>query len=193
VSQQINLLAPAKARLALPIALGVTAMLAVAVVLVVRSSHSELSHVREQADASRQQVAELKAAFEKAQQRQSIAASGAKLEDEVAVMRSRAAAAADLLGQVDSGSLGQRGGYSPVFQALASTADDSVWITGVAARGARNVSITGVALTNEAALQYSRRVADALRTQGVTFRSLELKPVNSPTGATAPAVGFKLS
>jgi hypothetical protein len=193
VSQQINLLAAPKAQLAVPIALGVAAMLAVAVALTVRSSHNELSHVREQADASRQQVAELKAAFEKAQQRQSAAASGAKLEEEVAAMRSRASATADLLAQVDSGALGQRGGYSQVFQALASTADDSVWITGVGARGSKNVTITGVALTNEAALQYSRRVADALRGQGVTFRALELKPVNSQTGTTAPAVGFKIS
>ena len=68
-----------------------------------------------------------------------------------------------------------------------------MWVTrlGISQSGA--VTLTGMATSNDAALQYARRLSDELRRNGAGLRSFEIPPAPNTPGAAPGVVSFTLS
>jgi hypothetical protein len=192
MSQQINLLPPPSHNVLVPASIGVLMVVVLATGLYLRSSLGELHRARQDAAEASNRAANLRAAVAGLQDPKRREAA-ARLDAEIAQMREQSAAAGEFLRQVDSGTLGRPAGYPGMFQALAASAQEDVWITRVAiTRGGNAVLVTGSAMSNEAALQYAQRASERMRDAGVKFRTFDLKPGASTTGST-PIVTFTLS
>lgn len=202
MTQQINLLRP-KDRSA---GIAAWALGAVGLVLVVLGGYftsmlGETNRLRDAAKLKEQQLAQVKSAIQAVQAEKAKQGDAAKLEAEIAAMRPRAEAVAQLLAQVRGGNPGAQEGFARYLQTLGTLPADGLWVTNVSVtRGGKGVVISGRALQNESVMQYARKLNDAFATQGVHFNSLELTPeVLTAPGSPASAppalstVAFKLS
>lgn len=192
MSQQINLLPPPSRNLLVPGSIAGLVLFLLLAGFYVRSSTAELSRVRQDAAQSNERVEKLRSAIAGLQDPKRREAA-AKLDAEIAQMRERSAGAMDFIRQVDSGALGKASGYPGVFEALAASAQDDVWITRVSiSKNGTAVMVVGSAISNEAALQYARRAGERMRDAGVKFQTLELKPGSATAGGPS-IVTFTLS
>lgn len=202
MTQQINLLRP-KDRSAGIAAWGLGA---VGVVLVVLAGYfvsvlGETNRLRDAATLKEQQLAQLKSTIQAVQAQRAKESDASVLEAEIAAMRPRAEALAQLVNQVRAGNPGAQEGFARYLNTLGSLSAEGLWISNLSvSKGGNTVVITGRALQNEAVMQYARRLNDAFAPQGVRFNSLELTPeALAAPGAPASAppalttVAFKLS
>jgi hypothetical protein len=202
MTQQINLLR-AKDRSAhvAAWALGTVGVVVVALAGYFSTVLGETNRLRDAAKLKEQQLAQLKSTIQAVQVERAKQGDAASLDAEVAAMRPRAEALAQLVRQVRAGNPGAQEGFARYLQTLGSLSADGLWITNVSVtKGGNAVIINGRALQNEAVLQYARRLNDAFAPHGVRFNSLELTPEalaapGAPAGAppALTAVAFKLS
>lgn len=193
MSQQINLLPPRTRDILLPAGIAGLVLVVAAAAMYIGSSTSELSRTRDRLAQAQQRANEIRTAVAKLQP----AGRGEtrpQLEAEIAQLKQRADAANEFLIQVDSGAFGKAGGYPAHFSALASSADENVWLSRVTiGRGGRPVLLSGSATSNEAVLHYARRAGDQFRGAGVNFRSLEIRAAPAGAAPTAAGITFTLS
>jgi hypothetical protein len=202
MTQQINLLRPKdRSAGAAAVALG-----AVGVVVVVLAGYfvsvvGETTRLRDAATLKEQQLTQLRSTIQAVQAQRAKESDASALEAEIAAMRPRAEALAQLVNQVRAGNPGAQEGFARYLNTLGSISAEGLWISNLSvSRGGNTVVITGRALQNEAVMQYARRLNDAFGPQGVHFMSLELTPEGlAAPGAPASAppalitVAFKLS
>ena len=192
MSQQINLLPPPTRNVLVPGSIAALVVFIIATGFYLRSISADLGRLRQETVQSSDRAQKLREAIAGLQDPKRREAA-AKLDAEIAQMRDRSAAALDFLRQVDSGALGKPSGYPGVFQALAAAAEEDVWITRVSVSHSGNtVTVTGSAISNEAALEFARRASERMRDAGVKFRTIDLKPGSASAGAP-PIVTFTLS
>ena len=202
MTQQINLLRP-KDRSA---GIAAWALGAVGVVLVVLGGYfalvlGENSRLREAAKLKDQQLAQVKSTMQAVRAERAKQGDASALEAEIAAMRPRAEALAQLVKLVRAGNPGAQQGFARYLYTLGSLSADGLWISNVSvSKGGNTVVITGRALQKEEVMQYARRLNDAFAPQGVHFNSLELTPEGlAAPGAPASAppalttVAFRLS
>ena len=202
MTQQINLLRP-KDRSA---GIAVGALGTVGVVLVVLAGYfasvvGETTRLRDTAKLKDQQLAQVKSTIKAVQAERAKQSDASALEAEIAAIRPRAEALAQLVNQVRAGTPGAKEGFARYLNTLGSLSAEGLWISNLSvSKGGNTVVITGRALQNEAVMQYARRLNDAFAPQGVRFKSLELTPeALAAPGAPASAppalttVAFKLS
>jgi hypothetical protein len=192
MTQQINLLPRVHRNYAVPAAAASLAVVLVAGGAYMTSSNQELARLRDSEKQARARTDSLRGEITKLQGSEG-GGGVAKLETEVAAIRARADGMREFLKQVESGALGNPGGYPALFKALALSADENVWVTNfTVTQSGKTVSITGGAASNESALDFARRAKDRLGEAGVTVRSLEIRPPAEQSGPTG-FISFKLS
>jgi hypothetical protein len=202
MTQQINLLRP-KDRSAGIAAWGLGA---VGVMLVVLAGYfttvlGETNRLRDAAKLKDQQLVQVRSTIQVLQAQRARESDASALEAEIAAMRPRADALANLVKLIRAGNPGAQEGFARYLQTLGSLSAEGLWISNLSvSKGGNSVVITGRALQNEAVMQYARRLNDAFGPQGVQFQSLELTPEGlAAPGAPASAppalttVAFKLS
>lgn len=191
MSQQINLLvrkrghsASAWAPMALP-GLAVLLLLGLWV-----KDQGELATAQAAEAASAKRLQEANAALQSR-----IPQSGPDARTEITTLKSRAEAAQKLLAQADE--LGSQQGFARYFTALASVAEDGLWLTNVTlSRGGKSLGVSGLALRKESVMRYAQRLNTVFAREGLQFSALELGPESAgKPGSTVPrvdAVPFKL-
>lgn len=202
MTQQINLLRP-KDRSA-GVAIG--ALGAIGLVLVVLAGYfvsvmGETNRLRDTVKVKDQQLVQMKSTLQALQAEKARQNDASALEAEIAAMRPRAEALAQLVKMIRAGNPGAQEGFARYLQTLGTLSTEGLWISNLSvSKGGNTVVITGRALQNEAVMQYARRLNDAFLPQGVRFNSLELTPEGlAAPGAPASAppalttVAFKLS
>jgi hypothetical protein len=161
----------------------------------------ETNRLRDAAKLREQQLAQVKTTIQAVQAERAKQGDSAALEAEIAAMRPRAEALAQLVQQVRTGNPGAQEGFARYLQTIGNLSADGLWITNLSiSKGGNAVVITGRALQNDAVMQYARRLNDAFAPHGVHFNSLELTPESvaspgAPSGAppALTTVAFKLS
>ena len=114
---------------------------------------------------------------------------------EVAALKPQAEAARKILAQANT--LGSQQGYARYFSALATIAEDELWLTNVKVDNVgKSVHLSGHALHEESVIRYAQQLNGLFVGYGVQFTALELnnnaagKQAN--TGSQPTAVTFKL-
>lgn len=101
-----------------------------------------------------------------------------------------------LMQLVQKGEVGSLEGHSGVIQVLAVTPQTGVWLQGVDITNAgQSVSVTGMALSTVAVMQYAEQLNQAFRGMAIDFSSLEMLTEDVPATASSPkstAIKFKL-
>jgi Tfp pilus assembly protein PilN len=192
MTQQINLLPRVQRNYAAAAAVAGVAVALLAGGAYISSSNEEMTRLRDSEKQARGRTESMNAELMKLQGSDG-GAGLAKLTAEVTAMRARTDGMREFLKQVDSGALGNPGGYPALFKALALSADENVWVTNfTVTQSGKTVSISGGASSNEAVLDFARRAKQRLGEAGVTVRALEIRPPAEQSGA-AGFVSFKLS
>lgn len=202
MSQQINLLRP-KDRTAGIAAwtLGGAGVLVVILAAYFQSVVGETNRLQDATKLKEQQLAQMKSTILAVQAERAKQGDATALEAEIAAMRPRAEALAQLVKLVRDGNPGAPDGFARYLQTLGSLSEEGLWLTSVSvAKAGSIVTITGRSLRNESVMQYARRLNDAFVGHGVRFNSLELTPeaLRAPGApASAPpaltSVAFRLS
>jgi hypothetical protein len=190
--QQVNLLPPVRHDYTLHIAGIVAVALFAAAGIYAFSSSRELERLRAEEKQARARTDSMRAEILKLQGSDK-GPGVAKLDAEVAALRTRVDSVREFLRQVDSGALGHPGGYPEVFKAIALSVDENVWVTGLTVtQSGRSVSIRGGAITNDAAIEFARRAREHLAVSGIRMQTLE---VTTPPEQLGPVgfISFRLS
>ena len=87
---------------------------------------------------------------------------------------------------------GDRGGFSPLFSALARQIVEGVWITGVAIGPQREIALTGRAINAERVPLYFQRLKNEPALRGHTFDQFEIVPGATVQGRALPYIEFRL-
>ena len=114
-----------------------------------------------------------------------------QVADQLRLAKAAATDAEAIVARIEAGELGTLKGYSGQLAALARTAEQGIWLTGVRIqKGGRGIALEGRSLSPESVLKYTENVNRQMAPFGAQITGIELTPVSSAGGLSAMA--FKL-
>jgi hypothetical protein len=200
MSQQINLLSSerATARSAV-VATAVFAISLCALAGYWAWTSVEAGRLREAADLKERDVARNKKALQTLQEQVTTPGQVSPVQAELAALKPKAEALAQLLDELKAGGVGSAEGASRQLLLLASVGEEGLWLTKISVtKAGKSVAIDGRALRSETVSRYAGKLNRVFAPMGVQFNSLEMTP-QSPQGAKpgeplpVSTVDFKLS
>lgn len=165
-------------------------LLLVAMLVYTGNGELHLQRLREAQARTDQSVLDLKATLERKRREVGLQDIEA-INKQMVALRAQVDARRGWGDLMQKGELGTPRGYAWIFESLAETHQDGVWLRRVElGKGEQSMAIEGSALSSDAVLRYADQVNQSFKSMGVQFSSMEIVRGSQDPGATgASAAG----